>query len=198
MKFTDEEALQLMREGAKLPKPGFGALSPRANMVSDPKNAITPAEALNKIEKWREGLPTDWVQDIADMHTKFGFNEKTKKMDTNTLKALLNFRIAFLNEELTELQEAKSADDVVDACIDLIVIAIGTLNLFEVDANLAWNRVHGANMSKQAGIKPGRKFASVGLDLMKPDGWTAPTHVDNVGLLQYCFGVQPSQPWSGK
>src|SRR5271163_652788 len=108
-------------------------------------------------------------------------------MDTETLKAMLKFRLDFLKEELTEAYEAESADDVVDAMIDLIVVAIGTLDAYEVNAYEAWNRVHAANMAKKSGIKPGRPNPLGLPDLMKPEGWTPPTHVDNIGLLSKIY-----------
>ncbi len=155
-------------------------------------------DVLEINQRFSENRKTDWAQDIADMHTKFGFNEAIRKMDTEKLKAMLKFRLDFLQEELREAYNAQSADDVVDAMIDLIVVAIGTLNAFDVDPYLSWNRVHAANMTKKAGIKPNRPNPLGLPDLMKPEGWTAPTHVDNVGLLQYLFGVQPTEPWPRK
>lgn len=125
--------------------------------------------------------------DISVMHTKFGFYEKVDQMNEEKLKALLEFRIKFLEEEIRELREAVESnnhDDIVDAHIDLCVVAIGTLDLFDVDVNAAWNTVHEANMAKQAGIKEGRPNPLGLPDLMKPEGWTAPSHADNIGLLE--------------
>jgi predicted HAD superfamily Cof-like phosphohydrolase len=80
-----------------------------------------------------------------------------------------------------------SAEDVVDALIDLCVVAIGTLNAFEVDADLAWMRVHEKNMQKEVGIKATRPNPLGLPDLIKPEGWEAPTHADNVGLLSKLY-----------
>ncbi len=33
-------------------------------------------------------MSNDWVQDIADMHRKFGVNDAVRKMDADKLKAL--------------------------------------------------------------------------------------------------------------
>jgi predicted HAD superfamily Cof-like phosphohydrolase len=88
---------------------------------------------------------------------------------------------------MNELSTAETADDVVDALIDLCVVAIGTLDLFDVDARLAWDRVHEANMNKQVGIKESRPNPLGLPDLVKPEGWTAPSHKDNVGLLGLLF-----------
>jgi predicted HAD superfamily Cof-like phosphohydrolase len=68
--------------------------------------------------------------------------------------------------------------------IDLCVVAIGTLDAFNVDPYEAWNRVHKANMEKQPGIKKERPNPLGLPDLIKPDGWVAPTHEDNIGLLE--------------
>jgi len=142
---------------------------------------------LDKIERASDMKVTNWVQDIAEMHTKYGFNEVFRSLSPDKLKALLKFRLDFLKEELTEAYEAKSADDIVDAMIDLIVVAIGTLNAYDVNPNIAWNRVHKANMAKEVGIKAGRPNPLGLPDLVKPPGWTAPTHVDNVGLLEKIY-----------
>jgi hypothetical protein len=128
-----------------------------------------------------------YIKNIEEMHTKFGVNSKVREFDKDKLKAFLDFRILFLQEELDEMKTAKTADDVVDALIDLIVVAQGTLDAFDVDSQLAWDRVHTANMAKEVGIKASRPNVLGLPDLIKPAGWTAPTHVDNVGLLAKLF-----------
>lgn len=131
------------------------------------------------------GIPpqNDWVADIAAMHQKFGVNEVIRNLPPEKLAVFLKFRIDFLQEELDEMSSAENADDIVDALIDLCVVAIGTLNAFDIDAYEAWNRVHNKNMQKNAGVNPSRPN-ELGLpDLVKPEGWTPPTHADNVGLL---------------
>ena len=88
---------------------------------------------------------------------------------------------------LDRLLQADEEDGIVDALIDNIVFAIGTLDAFGVDAYTAWNRVHAANMAKNPGVKPGRPNPYGFPDLIKPEGWTAPTHQDNVGLVAKAF-----------
>jgi hypothetical protein len=124
-----------------------------------------------------------WVYDIAHMHAHYGFHEKIKELGPDKLKMLLEFRIHFLEEEMKELVTADGPEDVVDALIDLCVVAIGTLDLFEVDAEEAWRRVHAANMAKKAGIKPNRPNPLGLPDLMKPEGWVAPFHDGNHGRI---------------
>ena len=130
---------------------------------------------------------TAWVKDLADMHAKFGVNPVVREFDKEKLLAFLNFRIKFLQEELTELIESKTADDAVDALIDLCVVAIGTLDAFDVDADISWDRVHAANMAKNVGVKASRPNPLGLPDLIKPEGWQGPTHTDNVGLFSKIF-----------
>lgn len=124
-----------------------------------------------------------WVQDIAEMHRKFGVNEAVRKMDADKLKAFLEFRIRFLQEELDEMKNTDDLEEVTDALIDLCVVAIGTLDALDIDAHRAWDEVHRANMSKEVGIKASRPNPLGLPDLIKPKGWVAPSHANNVGLL---------------
>ena len=132
-------------------------------------------------------MSRNWVQDNMNMHHKFGVQEAVAKLDKEKLAKFLEFRANFLQEELDELKTAETADDVVDALIDLCVVAIGTLNAFEVDAYEAWDRVHHCNMMKEVGIKESRPNPLGLPDLVKPAGWYPPTHVDNVGFLNKIY-----------
>ncbi len=132
-------------------------------------------------------MSNNWAHDIMMMHEKYGVFNKVQAFDKEKLNKFLEFRIKFLEEEINELSTAETADDIVDALIDLCVVAIGTLDLFDVDARLAWDRVHEANMNKQVGIKESRPNPLGLPDLVKPEGWTAPSHKDNVGLLGLLF-----------
>ena len=125
-----------------------------------------------------------WFQDIADMHTKYGVNEKVNKFDAEKLRKFLEFRVAFLEEELNELKDnMNNPEEIVDALIDLCVVAIGTLDAFDVNPYRAWDEVHSANMNKQVGVKASRPNPLGLPDLIKPEGWTAPSHEGNHGLL---------------
>jgi|TARA_R100000479_G_C6373610_1_gene198070 predicted HAD superfamily Cof-like phosphohydrolase len=134
-------------------------------------------------------MSNNWVKDIAEMHTKYGTNKAVRSMDASQLRSFLKFRVNFLQEELDELKNASKENlpidspEVVDALIDLCVVAIGTLDAFDVDAYKAWDVVHKANMNKEVGIKESRPNPLGLPDLIKPEGWVAPTHDDNTGLL---------------
>ena len=129
-------------------------------------------------------MSMDWVSDIEDMHTKYGVNEKVREFDAEKLKQFLEFRVKFLEEELNELKDnMDNPEEIVDALIDLCVVAIGTLNAFDVNPRLAWNEVHDANMNKQVGVKASRPNPLGLPDLIKPEWWSGPDHSGNHGLL---------------
>lgn len=131
-------------------------------------------------------MTKNWYKDIAKMHEKFGFHEKIAEFDEDTLYEMLLFRYRFLEEEMREIDEAiagGNAEEIVDGLIDLCVVAIGTLDLFQIDAEKAWNEVHKANMKKRRGVKENRPNPLGLPDLMKPKGWKGPSHEGNHGLL---------------
>lgn len=133
-------------------------------------------------------MSKNWVEDIEKMQDKFGtldwvFDNKT---DTEKLKKFLKFRIDFLQEELDETKtayETMDGEEIVDGLIDLCVVAIGTLDAFGVDAYKAWDEVLKANMTKNVGVKEGRPNPLGLPDLMKPEGWKAPSHEGNHGIF---------------
>lgn len=129
----------------------------------------------------------DWVADVEAMSARFGVRSAVSRFSPERLSAFLQFRMNFLAEELREGVNARTADDLVDSMIDLCVVAIGTLEAAGVDAREAWRRVMRANMTKEPGVKPERPNPLGLPDLIKPPGWEAPTHVDNVGDLYKLF-----------
>jgi predicted HAD superfamily Cof-like phosphohydrolase len=132
-------------------------------------------------------MSKDWPKDIYNMHTHYDLHKVVKNMDSEKLRKFLEFRIKFLQEELDEMRDATNAEDVVDALIDLCVVAIGTLDSFKIDSHVAWNNVLEANMNKKVGIKASRPNPLGLPDLIKPEGWTAPSHEGNHGLLNKVF-----------
>ena len=129
---------------------------------------------------------TDLIQDIAAMHAKFGVNKTAATLSGDQLRTYLKFRIDMVQEEVTELKEAfnvSDAEGVVDALIDAIVFALGTLDVFGVDTAKAWTAVMDANMAKEPGIKAGRPNPFGFPDLIKPEGWVGPSHERNHGRI---------------
>ena len=149
----------------------------------------------------------NWSKDINDMHHKFGVKDwfEANKGDTQLMAKYLTFRMNMCLEELLETAEAADMDlvvnedgkyefvgdvaktdpeEIVDGLIDMCVFAIGTLDVFGVDATAAWQKVYNANMAKSVGVKEGRPNPFGLPDLMKPDGWVAPSHEGNHGDLK--------------
>ena len=132
-------------------------------------------------------MTQNWVRDISRMHDYFGFYESVEGFDDDKLKKLLEFRLNFIKEEFDEtLKAAKNedAEEIVDGLIDICVVAIGTLDLFDVDSEKAWNEVFSCNIRKQRGIKEGRPNPLGMPDLMKPEGWRGPSHKGNTGKFR--------------
>jgi hypothetical protein len=149
------------------------------------KECMTKVTVQFDLEDILDGYNMPWWQDNAQMHDKFGFYDTVDSEDfgPDKLRELLKFRLNFLQEELNEAKNAESAEDIVDAMIDLCVVAIGTLDLYNVCCQEAWDKVHIANMAKERGIKPERPNPLGLPDLIKPEGWVAPNHEGNHGYL---------------
>ena len=132
---------------------------------------------------------SDWAHDIYMMHNKFGVKEwfEQNKDDKDLMAKYLRFRLKMCMEEMNETIDAAifdhNTEEVVDGLIDLCVFAIGTLDVFGVDANAAWDQVYEANMSKKPGVKPGRPNPFGLRDLLKPAGWKPASHAGNHGDL---------------
>lgn len=131
---------------------------------------------------------SDWANDIYMMHNKFGVREwfEDNKDDVMLMRKYLAFRLLMCQEELHETMMAANNgnhEEIVDGLIDLCVFAIGTLDVFGVDANKAWDAIYKANMAKEPGIKEGRPNPFGLPDLMKPEGWESPSHAGNHGNL---------------
>jgi phosphoribosyl-ATP pyrophosphohydrolase len=136
-------------------------------------------------------MSTNWFKDMQVMHKKYGvWMKKEKNSDWSRLNKFMNFRIKMMQEELDETKAAfknKDQEEMVDGIIDMCVFAIGTLEVFGVDANKAWDEVLKANMSKEVGIKEGRPNPLGLPDLVKPEGWEGPTHKGNHGNITDSF-----------
>lgn len=131
-------------------------------------------------------MSNDLFKDLKEMHAKYGVHERIKTMSKDQLSNFMMFRYNCLEEEMGELNYALKTRDkaeIVDALIDLTVFAIGTLDAFLIDGQLAWDEVLKANMNKTPGIKPERPNQFGFPDLIKPSDWIAPTHKNNTGLL---------------
>ena len=136
-------------------------------------------------------MSLNWNQDIANMHQHYGVKDKTLNLSKEHLREYLSFRFNFLQEELNEGKKAIEAghpEEIVDSLIDLVVVAIGTLDAYDVDGQKAWDEVLKANMNKRVGIKASRPNPFGLPDLIKPEGWIGPDHTGNHGIIPKAYG----------
>jgi len=129
---------------------------------------------MNRQQLW-EYFGDNGVVDVALMHHKFGF---TLNLEPTSLPVnVLEQRGKFIQEELNEFFEAlKEGDELkmVDALIDIVVVAKGTAVMMGMQWQEHWDEVHRANMQKQRGKNPNRPDQDE--DLIKPKGWKPPDH----------------------
>lgn len=128
--------------------------------------------------------------DMAKMHAYYEADEAVLGLNNEKLKSFLDFRFNFLQEELNEGRAAiatGNSEEIVDSLIDLVVVAVGTLDLYGVNFDRAWNEVLHANMNKRVGVKEGRENPYGLPDLVKPEGWIPPCHAGNHGLIGKMF-----------
>lgn len=149
------------------------------------------------VKKVRGGSP-QWVPDIQKMYAQYGMFDwvRANVEDKALMKEFLKHRVNHISEEKRELDEAletENAEEIVDAMIDLCVLSLGTLELFGVDSQRAWDEVLKANLAKQRGVKSTRPNRFGLPDLVKPEGWKGPDHSDNHGLFTRLF-VQERAP----
>jgi len=111
--------------------------------------------------------------DIVKLRKHYGLNNDKTINDSEWL----DFRFKLLVEELNEFNTAvknQNNEEVLDALIDLIVVATGTGIGLNYDLIGAWNEVHKANMQKTRSLSPNDSKRGNVLDLIKPDGWQSP------------------------
>ena len=135
-------------------------------------------------------MSADWVNDINRMHNKYGVRDWINHATPFQLKKFLEFRLDFIKEEYDETREAlimEDSEEIVDGLIDLCVVAIGTLDAMGINAHKAWDEVYQANMAKEVGVKESRPNPLGIPDLIKPEGWTAPSHEGNHGKIPTAF-----------
>lgn len=113
--------------------------------------------------------------DIAELHLKFdlGIELSPRLLDEKILVA----RFDFLDEELTEFGVAIQNGDLpemIDALVDLVVVAKGTAVMMGIEWKPHWDEVQRANWEKEKGFNA--KRPDMPADMVKPEGWRPPDH----------------------
>jgi predicted HAD superfamily Cof-like phosphohydrolase len=119
--------------------------------------------------------PTNIHQDVLDFHRAIGaYVGHRLGMPPDDVQSL---RIKLITEEILELFNAISNDDIVetaDAIADSIYVLVGCAIAFGIDIRPVWREVHRSNLAKVGG-----PVDADGKQL-KPEGWTPP---DIAGVL---------------
>lgn len=119
------------------------------------------------------------IGNVQEFHEKFGL----PLGDTDRLmgdKGAQEFRLKFLKEELTELEEALAEGNRVkafDALLDLAYVAYGTALFMGVSPgqwSAGMHAVHSANMAKVRVANANESKRGSAFDVRKPEGWTGP------------------------
>lgn len=159
----------------------------KLSIISGRDTIINQAE---RVKSYIPGSKPNIIEDIEALHEKMTHGPGARAMDTPTLKAYFELRKEMLNEEKAETDLAileGDSEEVIDGMIDQIVVLVGTLDLMGVDVGKAWKAVNDANMAKEPGVKPGRPNPFGLQDMIKPDGWVAPSHENNHGRFPEIF-----------
>ncbi len=145
----------------------------------------------------------DVVADIEEFHERFGLTYKGKPRALPDEMQELRNKLA--REELDEYllavdrcanaiksyqdlfgtdrddMIAENLEDMLDALVDLVYVALGTaVACHGFDFRTAWRRVHDANMRKVRANNAGDSKRGSALDVIKPAGWKPPSHSDLV------------------
>ena len=115
-----------------------------------------------------EGLDAAYM-DVADFQRAFGqpVADAPAALDRPTKRR----RLAWMREELEELEAAETIEDQADAIIDLVYFAMGCLTEMGVPPEGVWQAVHKANMAK---LWPDGVHVDAVGKVIKPAGWRNP------------------------
>lgn len=125
-----------------------------------------------------QGGLVDMWGDVVRFHQKYGidYDGPPRTLDAELEK----FRRDFMTEEFREFSLAKTDEDRLDACMDLIYVVLGYGRLRGWNIPEAWRRVQRANMAKRLATEQDPKRH--GMDVVKPPGWVPPDHSDLVKI----------------
>lgn len=119
------------------------------------------------------------IDNVHEFHRRFGLplgQDDQLSHDDHAVQ----FRLGFLEEELTELQQALANGDRVgafDALLDLAYVAYGTALWLGVDPaqwHAGMRAVHNCNMAKERALSVDASKRGSTFDVVKPEGWTGP------------------------
>lgn len=133
-------------------------------------------------------------RNIHQFHQKFELQPQSPTGPTTLTPELMAFRAKFMQEELDEYKKAAiegNLEDQLDALVDLVYVALGTAYLQRLPFNSAFARVHAANMKKIRALSEDESKRGSKYDVVKPAGWTPPSHADLIYETDVTTGYDP-------
>lgn len=134
-------------------------------------------------------LPGEVPAEVLD-----AFANLERVVGRNLNGSLAMGRVAHLVEELREYVEAQARGDLVEALdglVDLTYVAVGTADFHGFSRfNVAWLRVHGANLAKERVERAAASRRGYAFDVGKPPGWRPPRLDD---LVSEELGISPER-----
>lgn len=143
------------------------ALKHIAHSMPDDSRKQMLDEIAGKVAKLDE--PMDDL--VARFHRKFGHGAPEVPVVPEV--RILEFRIKLIEEETRELVEAiraRKLGPIIQECVDLVYVVLGTLVVCGVRIKPFFKAVHAANMEKEANPAGGKPI--------KPSGWVKPNCED--------------------
>lgn len=119
------------------------------------------------------------VSMVKEFNEKFGLADGSTDLLTND-EHLAQFRIKFLQEELSEFHHAasfKNRVDMFDALLDLAYVVYGTALSMGITPEMwmaGFYAVHSANMTKERAKSASQSKRGSAYDVVKPAGWVGP------------------------
>ena len=144
-------------------------------------------DVLRLTDALKEMYRFDPVRDVDAFFEKFklAYKGKPRLLPIDHSQ----FRVNLLQEELREYvvhsqsraHPTAALEGMLDSLVDLVYVALGTAHLHGFDFREAWRRVHDANMDKvRASLGRVGPRGDAQFDVIKPEGWEAPSHTDLV------------------
>lgn len=108
---------------------------------------------------------------VKKMHEKFGIDYAGEPRHLDPEEKA--FRVKCLKEEINEYESAVSRSDELDALIDLMVFALGSLERHGYPFLAPFREGMYANLKKELAGEASKSKRNFAIDLIKPEGWQA-------------------------
>ena len=187
-----------MDEDLFCPNCNWSGLTQEAIIEVDELTRCPNCSGVVVIEQRKERMRSDF-DSVGDFHQKFNLDNATfiKPGPREVPRALIDFRLRFLIEELKETAKGLGVDlevtmerrepteidivSVADGLVDLNYVSCGTAHVLGLPWPQLFAEVQRANMTKERAVRAEQSARGSTFDVIKPPGWTPP---DIAGILR--------------